>query len=139
MSSKPCKTCGEVLDLDEFYANPNTTDKKDHRCKSCSNKHRVFRQKITNLSPERPELCECCCRKTRTMYVDHCHDTMVFRGWICQACNVGIGNLGDNLDGVLKAVAYLSRFEMSQRKDYERTRPRHRDEQETQYDLDLRN
>ena len=40
--------------------------------------------------------------------LDHCHDTESFRGWICYACNQGIGKLGDNLEGVVKAALYLS-------------------------------
>lgn len=31
-----------------------------------------------------------------------------FRGWLCDRCNVGIGCLGDNLEGVQKAAKYLS-------------------------------
>jgi hypothetical protein len=29
------------------------------------------------------------------------------RGWLCDPCNIAIGNLGDTLEGVLKAVEYL--------------------------------
>lgn len=42
--------------------------------------------------------------------VDHCHLTGEVRGLLCNSCNIGIGKLGDNLDGVLKAVSYLSSF-----------------------------
>lgn len=43
--------------------------------------------------------------------VDHCHLTGKVRGLLCNSCNIGIGKLGDNLDGVLNAVSYLSLFE----------------------------
>lgn len=33
------------------------------------------------------------------------------RGLLCGHCNTGIGKLGDNLEGLLKAVAYLERYE----------------------------
>jgi len=46
-------------------------------------------------------------------YLDHCHDTDVFRGWLCHRCNVGIGFLGDTLEGLNKAIAYLEKFERS--------------------------
>jgi cell division protein FtsI/penicillin-binding protein 2 len=42
--------------------------------------------------------------------VDHCHLTGEVRGLLCNSCNIGIGKLGDNLDGVLNAVSYLSLF-----------------------------
>lgn len=41
--------------------------------------------------------------------VDHCHDTGKIRGLVCHKCNGGIGLLGDDLESVRKAVAYLER------------------------------
>jgi|SRR5271155_197318 len=58
-----------------------------------------------------PDRCECCGRLPMgqpSLALDHCHSTGVFRGWICMNCNQGIGKLGDNLDGVLRAARYLS-------------------------------
>ena len=49
------------------------------------------------------------CRKThRKMVVDHDHDTGKVRGILCHPCNVCLGGLGDNLDGVMRVVRYLS-------------------------------
>tara|TARA_A200000159_G_C7239023_1_gene303691 strand:+ start:39 stop:185 length:147 start_codon:yes stop_codon:yes gene_type:complete len=41
------------------------------------------------------------------MVCDHDHNTLKFRGWICDPCNMGIGKLGDDLEGIEKALAYL--------------------------------
>jgi len=43
--------------------------------------------------------------------VDHCHSTGQIRGVLCCECNTGIGKLGDNAEGVRRALAYLERFE----------------------------
>lgn len=58
-----------------------------------------------------PRYCECCASPAtgRNMHLDHCHATGRFRGWLCTNCNVGIGNLGDNLVGVQRAMLYLRR------------------------------
>ena len=59
-----------------------------------------------------PKLCECCGGppgKNRFLSLDHCHKTGEFRGWLCQKCNIGIGKLGDNEEGVLRALDYLRR------------------------------
>ena len=39
--------------------------------------------------------------------VDHDHDSGKVRGLLCNDCNMGIGKLGDNLEGVEKAYRYL--------------------------------
>lgn len=39
--------------------------------------------------------------------VDHCHDTGRVRGLLCRSCNVAIGSLGDNEEGLKRALAYV--------------------------------
>lgn len=65
---------------------------------------------------ERPGACECCGRvPKRSLDLDHLHGTMVFRGWLCNNCNRGIGLLGDGLSGVRKALEYLERSDALER------------------------
>jgi len=42
--------------------------------------------------------------------VDHCHNTLEVRGLLCRPCNLGIGNLQDNVDILKKAIVYLESF-----------------------------
>ena len=56
--------------------------------------------------------CCACCGTHHTeikkgLAVDHCHETGSIRGLLCLNCNTGIGKLGDDVDGLLKALAYL--------------------------------
>ena len=39
--------------------------------------------------------------------IDHDHETGQARGLLCRRCNVGIGNLDDNVDRLKAAVRYL--------------------------------
>jgi hypothetical protein len=39
--------------------------------------------------------------------VDHCHDSGVVRGVLCQACNFLLGNARDEVDVLLAAIKYL--------------------------------
>ncbi len=43
----------------------------------------------------------------KRLSVDHCHKTGKVRGLLCTGCNLGIGNLGDNVQGVARALIYL--------------------------------
>lgn len=55
-----------------------------------------------------PSCCECCGRtQERHLELDHCHETGKFRGWLCIQCNTGIGKLGDNVEALERAIAYL--------------------------------
>jgi hypothetical protein len=45
----------------------------------------------------------------RAFDIDHDHQTGEFRGFLCGRCNRGIGLLGDNIEGILAALAYLQR------------------------------
>lgn len=46
-------------------------------------------------------------RATRRLHVDHCHQSNRVRGLLCIHCNRALGSLGDNLQGVMRAVRYL--------------------------------
>jgi Recombination endonuclease VII len=67
---------------------------------------------IARLRAEQQQLCAICKKhesETGTLCLDHCHDTGEIRGLLCRKCNAGIGLLGDNLETVRAATAYLSR------------------------------
>lgn len=41
--------------------------------------------------------------------VDHCHSTGEIRGLLCRGCNVGLGQLGDTVEGLQRAITYLQK------------------------------
>lgn len=44
----------------------------------------------------------------RLIHIDHCHDTGVVRGLLCQPCNQGIGLLRHNPTILIRAVGYIN-------------------------------
>ena len=50
--------------------------------------------------------CEICGSEDKLCY-DHDHNTMEFRGILCMGCNSALGHLGDNREGLLKALSYF--------------------------------
>jgi len=61
--------------------------------------------------------CACCGIRqnelTMRFAVDHDHDTGLIRGLLCGNCNTGIGKLGDNIEGLMKALNYLEKHELT--------------------------
>jgi hypothetical protein len=75
---------------------------------------RTFDRKKRGVSEPtrpRPAVCECCGGPPgkKGMYVDHCHVSGQFRGWLCTNCNSGIGLLGDDIQGATNALNYMKR------------------------------
>tara|TARA_R110000765_G_C18525580_1_gene558832 strand:+ start:53 stop:502 length:450 start_codon:yes stop_codon:yes gene_type:complete len=107
---------------------------RENYCKNCRNKYnRKYRKEnkfktlewgtkgrckhIYNITLEEyykrmstSDCCEICGSKKRLSY-DHCHDTLKFRGVLCSNCNRGIGQLGDTIEAVEKALFYLNKEE----------------------------
>lgn len=47
------------------------------------------------------------CRRGNARNTDHDHLTGEVRGLLCSPCNTALGVLGDNVDGLLRAIEYL--------------------------------
>lgn len=83
-------------------------------CKKCSNAYNKGLKQAHRNAPKKPisPIPCACCNKTlepKDLHLDHDHATLKFRGWLCRNCNVGIGQLGDNIEGLEKALVYLKR------------------------------
>jgi hypothetical protein len=78
---------------------------------------RYLHKKLGIPAPTRPApvICECCGKAPhkKSLNVDHDHQTGKFRGWLCSACNRGLGMLGDNLDAIERMREYLLRAEFT--------------------------
>jgi hypothetical protein len=125
--TKVCNHCKIEKELEDFYPRKDTTDGRDGRCRECAKDTAKFVYwKRKEYAHTISEVCDCCGRPPNTsgkgsgiksLCFDHDHETGEFRGWLCNDCNASIGKLGDNLEGLMKAVAYLKRAEKKNEKD----------------------
>jgi hypothetical protein len=53
------------------------------------------------------QLCQCCHTQPAKSW-DHDHSTMKHRGWLCSACNTGLGKFRDDVQLLNKAINYLN-------------------------------
>lgn len=127
---RTCSKCGDVFraagrgsvcrQCQAAYAaqweQDNKTRKRDVR-------HGLETGQFDRMLMEQNGLCASCGERPAT-HVDHDRSCCNFtpsqgqkacgkcvRGLVCYHCNVGIGHLGDTVDGVTKALAYLIRYE----------------------------
>ena len=54
-------------------------------------------------------LCDLCGEPSDSLVVDHCHTTKMFRGLLCNGCNIGLGHFRDNPLILSKAITYLKK------------------------------
>lgn len=108
-----CRDCGIEKHSTEYQW--RVKDNAEYRtldttqCKKCRKKHANV---IIELKKKHPyptdSICECC-GKVKKLALDHGHTDYEFRGWLCSKCNVGMGNLGDTIEGLQRAIDYLKK------------------------------
>jgi hypothetical protein len=107
-----CKgTCGETRSISHFRVTRKASNGNDFRAYECnvchSNSAKLIRglRKVVGPPPDKCELCG----RVESLCLDHDHATQEFRGWLCRSCNTSLGGLGDSVDGLRRAIAYLER------------------------------
>ena len=120
--TKICYRCKKDLPAtEEFFSRNSHNGKRSHLknfCRECDRKdHRVVASiKKLSTTPPKSTDCDCCGRSleelsTRNVHLDHCRKTETFRGWLCKSCNIGLGMLGDDVQGLTRALRYLQKHE----------------------------
>tara|TARA_R110000765_G_scaffold221788_1_gene325733 strand:- start:592 stop:981 length:390 start_codon:yes stop_codon:yes gene_type:complete len=109
VEGRRCKVCNLVKSVDQYYSAAANKDNLDRRCKTCFKKDSKLRLRLRKeYGHLKGDTCNCCSKThVKSLVVDHDHETLEFRGWLCEDCNLGIGNLGDDLKGLEDALVYL--------------------------------
>lgn len=79
------------------------------QCKEIERKYGITCQQRDDLLVQQNGNCAKCEKPLAKPVIDHDHTTGKVRGILCYGCNVGIGLLGDSIEGLEEAVDYLRR------------------------------
>lgn len=124
---KTCSKCNLMKPLIEYTGNTSgcdAFDKNGYRlrrpeCKICSKKASQGKRQAVKLAKnigkpyKAPDgtICALCGKppkKDDVLVFDHCHTTNTFRGYLHNSCNRSMGVLGDDVEGLVKALNYLN-------------------------------
>lgn len=124
MTEKICNKCKELKPLSE-YSFHSASNYKRPECKSCNNKLSRDRKALKKISPPIPADHKCpICEKqeeelkgrggqNRPAFVlDHNHDSVNFRGYLCHSCNRGLGTF-HSVSLLASAIKYLEATEIN--------------------------
>lgn len=129
---KVCTKCGENKSLNCYKGNTSGTDAFDKsgyrlrrpECEDCTKKASEGKRKAKDIAKKEgilfkaPDgticaICEKPASKGNGLVFDHCHEKSIFRGYLCNSCNRSMGVLGDNVQGLLVAINYLLKSEIT--------------------------
>jgi len=119
-----CRTCKKVKPHTQFgkqkrwnkTQNGVTEHLNSRQCKSCDSNDAKIRRNLEKQYPyPQKEICGCCGtdftnhpkRKKRYLVLDHCHETGIFRNYLCTLCNTSAGGLGDNYERIINRIDFL--------------------------------
>ena len=136
---KICTKCKIEKPLSDFRKKKNVKSGYSSRCKKCESEYNktvnynrenkyeynkkwrlkynygITLEDYNRLLEKQNGACAICgttsTGKRKSFYVDHDHKTNEVRGLLCNQCNSGLGNLGDNIEIIEKAIKYLEYYE----------------------------
>lgn len=126
---RTCTKCGTEYPLTEqfFGRNQSTNTGGDKyfrpECKNCTKEASQGKNQAYKIAgkPPTPDIGACCDRCGRDpgpkknnprkakLVFDHCHDTLIHRGWLCDNCNRAMGMLGDDISGMILSAKYIAK------------------------------
>lgn len=105
--SSSCRSCISVQRAKWKIDNPEKV--KRYRRKQVLSPYGLSIEQYDEMLKNQEGVCFICrnTNKGKALAVDHVHGTQIVRGLLCDACNLAIGLLRDDLNNVERAFEYL--------------------------------
>ncbi|HEY2810532.1 MAG TPA: endonuclease VII domain-containing protein [Rhabdochlamydiaceae bacterium] len=93
-------------------ANWYLKNKEQRKWKTVFNTYSLTKEEFYNLLDKQNSQCAICgvfflSLDQKHLHIDHDHETDKVRGLLCKNCNIGLGMLGDNEEGISRALQYV--------------------------------
>ena len=120
---KRCPDCKRNKPETAFTKCASKVDGLDTYCRACKNhrqrrnRYGLSKDEYRALLADHGRRCGICgdrCSERDSLSVDHCHESGMVRGLLCNVCNRAIGLLGDSPEKLARAMAYLNRSRVLQ-------------------------
>ena len=103
-----CLGCGDDVDIRFRSDNKRWRCQTSERYQDRLRKYGVSPDSFDSLYEQAQGSCQICGRYVGpSLNVDHDHKTGMVRGLLCPECNLGLGNFGDSIKTLAKAIIYL--------------------------------
>lgn len=113
-----CASCRNILKKERRKSDPAAREKERQyenrpevrrrdRIRRVVRTYGITEDEYLFIERQQDGRCACCHRKTEKLVIDHCHVKGNVAGLLCYNCNVGIGLLGDNEQGLKHALEYI--------------------------------
>jgi Recombination endonuclease VII len=129
--SRVCNVCGVEKNISDFYSGRNKCkdcvnskarkiriDHPERYAKYIKRHNEYLKERRYGITQEefdimlvdQNNMCKICnteFKSTKDTHIDHCHDTNIVRGLLCNNCNLALGQFNDNTDNMDNAIRYL--------------------------------
>ena len=82
-----CYECGFFAEWNDFHRLKHGRSGRMSICKPCKNKHRAITRELRQLH-DQPAACQGCGDESSKLQLDHDHETLAFRAYLCCRCNL---------------------------------------------------
>lgn len=123
VKSRVCRMCHAEKPLtSEYFGKDSGANYFTTYCKKCATEYnrnlKKLNEKYKHDRPGKDYTCPIChkgwddlkgkgnANHKNVWCLDHDHESNTFRGWLCHPCNRGLGNLGDSIENLKRAIRY---------------------------------
>lgn len=107
-----CKECSIKDKLHEYHTNSGKEKQAVRSFRNLTKRYGISPEIYEEERKKQNYCCKLCSAHESEqphgrLYIDHCHHTGLYRGLLCNNCNLALGGFKDNLEVMKKAIDYV--------------------------------